>query len=116
MATGTDVRRLFLILLLCLLPMQIVWASVSSYCQHEQTAGTAHVGHHDHEHTPSGLDADDGPGASLDTDCDYCHHACSNVISASIRANCTPCRAAPPSAGLAQYRSFIGDIAHPPDI
>jgi hypothetical protein len=110
------VRRLFVVFLLFLLPMQTLWASVNSYCQHEETVGTEHVGHHSHEHSASELDDANELGASADTDCDYCHHACSNIISAPVRGAFIPCRFAPPAADLAQYRSFIADITHPPDI
>ena len=31
--------------------MQLSWAAVASYCQHESSATTAqHVGHHEHQH------------------------------------------------------------------
>jgi hypothetical protein len=110
------VKRFLVIFLLFLLPMQTLWASANSYCQHEESVGTEHFGHHSHEHTASDLDDGDGLGASTDTDCDYCHHACSNIVSASVGAAVIPCRFAPPAADLAQYRSFIADITHPPDI
>ena len=111
-----DVKRLFVIFLLLLLPMQTLWAGVNSYCQHEETVGTEHFGHHSHEHSASEPDPGSGLGAIADADCDYCHHACSNIMSNPVRAAFSPCRFAPPAADIAQYRSFIADITHPPDI
>lgn len=44
-------RRLFVIFLLVIFPLQSVWAAVGSLCQHE-TANSAqqHTGHHAHQH------------------------------------------------------------------
>jgi ABC-type nickel/cobalt efflux system permease component RcnA len=109
-------RRFFVILLLIMLPLQTVWGSVASYCQHERAAGTQHVGHHSHEHAASQLDDGSGDTGSTDTDCDYCHHAHANMLTAVIRADYTPWRLPPPAAGVDEYWSFIADITHPPDI
>ena len=91
-------RKFLLILLLAWLPAQSVWAAVSVYCQHEelQSARSAHVGHHEHEHessaAPAGTSAPDAPAGSADApagaghpDCSVCHGT-AGVVSAS-RAN-----------------------------
>jgi hypothetical protein len=44
------VKKALAIFLLCLLPIQTVWASVAGYCQHEIELVQNHLGHHEHEH------------------------------------------------------------------
>jgi hypothetical protein len=92
------VRRIFVILLLALLPLQFSWAAVASYCGHETQAGVEHFGHHDHQHhdgvngavglnadpvttSDANRDAGDGkaPGA-MDLDCGHCHGTCSMML------------------------------------
>jgi hypothetical protein len=110
-------RHFLVILLLLLMPLQTVWGSVNSYCQHEESAEADHFGHHKHDHAEAG-DAgdDDGIGRTVDADCDYCHHACSNLMSIPARTDHFPCRLAPPQADETLYLSFIADVTHPPDI
>lgn len=66
-------RRLVLILMLALLPVQWTWAAAASVCQHEEIVLTdeahAHFGHHEHQH--EGAPAD----AGTDSDCPSCHFA-----------------------------------------
>lgn len=59
-------RRLFILLMLCLLPLQISWAAVANYCDHEQGANSQHFGHHEDEHNASHVtpDSDKQPGQS----------------------------------------------------
>ena len=59
--------------MLCLLPLQISWATVADYWGHEQGKATQHFGHHDDGHqVASGTLADnttpDQGSASLDHD------------------------------------------------
>lgn len=70
-------RRLVLIFMMCLLPLQWSWAAAARVCEHEQTA--AHFGHHEHRH---GGDADAPAGEAsasanealqLHPDCHTCH-------------------------------------------
>jgi hypothetical protein len=66
-------RRLTLLFLLCLLPLQTSWATVADYCGLEQGKAAQHFGHHDDEHKASFVKLDDsktlGQGsASLDYD------------------------------------------------
>lgn len=71
-------RRLLLILLMVVLPVQWAWASAASVCTHE-TQG-AHFGHHEHAHQKAAADATDpadleaGNGSlSEHPDCGACH-------------------------------------------
>jgi hypothetical protein len=71
-------RRWLVVFLMAVLPLQLSWAAVAAYCQHEQgPAKAAHFGHHDHEHHDDGAAGEDenakkGPLA-LDDDCGTCH-------------------------------------------
>jgi hypothetical protein len=112
-------QRAFVLLLLLLLPMQIVLAGVDSYWPQEKAAGAQHPGHHVHDYSQAqanpGLAADDTM-VGEDPDCDYCHHGFCNIISVNYHFGCSPGRLDPPANRAARYQSFIGDIAHPPDI
>lgn len=110
-------RHILIALLLVLMPLQLVWGSVGNYCQHEASANADHLGHHQHKHVQAG-DDDDGGGIAntVDGDCDYCHHAGSNLMTASTFAESRACRLAPQPAAERPYHSFIADITHPPDI
>jgi hypothetical protein len=71
-------RRLFAIFLLALLPLQLSWASVSAYCQHEADVQAQHFGHHDHQHqTSQDQDNTDSKlSGGIDNDCGACHAGC----------------------------------------
>lgn len=43
-------RRFIVLFMLCLLPLQVSWATVADYCGHEQGQTTQHFGHHSDEH------------------------------------------------------------------
>lgn len=80
-------RRFIIILMLSLLPFQFVWAAAASYCQHEQSAGTSHFGHHFHKHHGKLLksSAESSPDKKLnvaddDLDCACCHLACLSPV------------------------------------
>ena len=73
-------RHWLLIFLVVLLPMQLSWAAVASYCQHESNGATAqHIGHHDHDHEGDAGPADSsngkttGSSGAVDLDCGTCH-------------------------------------------
>lgn len=74
-------RRYLILFLLVLMPLQLSWAAVGSYCEHETGVQADHVGHHAHEHTSSdsafNLDAGDPDkqGGTQHLDCSVCHAA-----------------------------------------
>ena len=82
------VRRWILLLLLAVLPLQFAQAAAASYCAHEKTVTTKHVGHHEHEHqqiageAAGSTDADTGfaQSGSADPDCGYCHLSCAQPL------------------------------------
>jgi hypothetical protein len=71
------VKRLLLIVLLALLPLQFSWAAAAAYCQHEADPSTQHFGHHAHQHEAKpDLPDDADPATNVHADCMYCHLAC----------------------------------------
>ena len=77
-------KRLILIFLALVLPLQFAWASAAAYCRHEVTASAkAHFGHHEHQHRAASgkqdAHADKGQDAGklglADPDCGICHIA-----------------------------------------
>ncbi|WPB58015.1 hypothetical protein [Xylophilus sp. GOD-11R] len=81
-------RRLLIVFLMFLLPLQWSWAAAATVCQHERTG--SHFGHHEHRHVAATdlhaadqqVDADDQAGADTKTahpspgthpDCHACH-------------------------------------------
>lgn len=67
-------KKLFLILLLCVVPFQFAWAAAGAYCQHETGAAPMHFGHHVHNHQIS-AEKTDSPYkvGKLHPDCGSCH-------------------------------------------
>lgn len=97
-------RRLFTILLLVLLPLQLSWASVAVYCQHETGSQAQHFGHHDHHHQAS-LGQDDTDAkllGGIDNDCGGCHAGCFVAILGDISA--TPSQIA--AVVISDYRTI----------
>lgn len=106
-------KRLIVLLLMFLLPLQIVWASVDT-----ALPVAAQQVHHSHEF----IDGASDDGAQLvtasadDPDCDYCHHSVFSMLFLSFHFDCLSTRQVPPGAACAPYDSFIGQLRHPPDI
>lgn len=76
-------RRVLLLFIAVLLPLQLAWGAVSGYCQHESGARTQHIGHHEHVHK-----ADAKKGADLkvapDNDCGTCHGTGAGALIAAV--------------------------------
>lgn len=70
-------RRLFILFMLVLLPLQWSWAAAATVCQHE--TGSAHFGHHEHRHDadqaghPAADGKSDAPSLNFHADCQVCH-------------------------------------------
>ena len=105
-------KKILVILLLTILPIQYAWSMAAVYCQHEP-AKVSHFGHHGHQHQAQadGVadDAGQGKPAKVHSDCEVCHHA----VQASVLEDSgvlVPASAAfyapPPSL---QYLSYISD-------
>lgn len=70
-------KKLFLIFLLMVLPLQYSWAAAAAYCQHEKEPVT-HFGHHSHQHeveTSSEAPEDGRDLAQVHSDCGVCQFA-----------------------------------------
>lgn len=91
-------RRWLILFLLAVMPMQLSWAALASYCQHETVpARAAHFGHHEHDHQgpASRLQGDDlakfqgdlpddsASPLTPDDDCSFCHLGCAQALVAS---------------------------------
>lgn len=65
-------KRLVLVLMALLLPLQLSWAAVGEYCPHESVPqGAQHFGHHEHVHKADGKH--DAGKKLFDGDCSFCH-------------------------------------------
>lgn len=76
-------RRILILLLALLLPLQLAWAGAAAYCGHEKGAASSrHFGHHSHAHQErTAAGHADGEGAKLpDLDCAMCHFAGSHGL------------------------------------
>lgn len=74
-------RRLCLILMLLVLPLQVSWAAVSSYCKHESGTASQHFGHHNHQHkTKAAEKAPADASIQIDTDCAFCFGSAFGLI------------------------------------
>ncbi len=80
-------RKWLTILLLTCLPLQLSWAAVSSYCEHEMGIASEHFGHHEHQHNgalPQSLDQTTlADGMVVDSDCASCHASLNVAMPAS---------------------------------
>lgn len=102
-------KKLLLILLLTILPIQYSWSVAAVYCQHEPVK-VSHFGHHGHEHQALSDDgADKSKPSKAHADCEVCHHA----VQASVPAADAPLMAAAARAYApslpAQYLSHISE-------
>ena len=74
-------RRLLIMLMLFALPLQISWAVVATYCQHENEVTSQHFGHHEHEHEQAKTDEEPKENSiALHTDCLTCHGLAAAIL------------------------------------
>lgn len=67
-------RRFIVLLVLCLLPTQIAWASAVEYVGHGQNEAIQHFGHHDDAHKAfSGHSSPDQQTEKSSLTHDHCH-------------------------------------------
>lgn len=84
-------KRLLLIFLLTILPLQATWAAVATYCQHEQEVKSRHFGHHEHQHEHGHEQAhaeeqQKDSSVKFHTDCLTCHGAAAAMIMPRVDA------------------------------
>jgi len=69
-------KRLLIILMLIVVPLQLCWAAAAVYCEHESNPKTVHFGHHEHKHIASAEEIKSDASksaAAIDGDCTSCH-------------------------------------------
>ncbi|RBA23547.1 cation efflux protein, CzcI family [Herminiimonas fonticola] len=69
-------KRLLIILMLIVVPLQLSWAAAAVYCEHESNPKTVHFGHHEHQHIASAEETKADKfksAAAVDGDCTSCH-------------------------------------------
>lgn len=114
-------KRLLLIFLLTMLPLQMSWAALTGYCQHEEGRAAQHLGHHEHKHHAAGdsKQSDNKKSKSNlgvnDADCGYCHLSCANLVSTQQPEIIFPPNSIPVEFLLYSYRSHIADGLSRPD-
>jgi hypothetical protein len=61
--------------MLLVMPLQVSWAAVAVYCQHENESTTQHFGHHEHQHAATEADdeSNDSSPIKAHADCVTCH-------------------------------------------
>ena len=68
---------------------QLSWGVASAYCMHESGQASAHFGHHQHTHIPSGSAVDDdatpaSKKSAVHADCASCFHHSPSPVSWSV--------------------------------
>lgn len=69
-------KRLLIIFMLIVVPLQLSWAAAAAYCEHESNPKTVHFGHHEHKHIASAAEIKSDASksaAAIDGDCTSCH-------------------------------------------
>ncbi|MYN43212.1 DUF2946 domain-containing protein [Duganella sp. FT109W] len=101
-------KKILLILLLTILPIQYAWSMAAVYCQHEENK-VSHFGHHGHQHQAQSDDDTDHSKPSKHGDCEVCHHAVqASVPAAEPLMTVAPAAVFAP-AGVPRYHSYIAD-------
>lgn len=102
-------KRLIILFLLVLMPLQIVWAASGACCGPDEEQAARHVCHGWQQQ------CDEDEGAVADDGCDCCHHSYSGALVA-FQPPLTPAGRLP-QAGFdpPHYLSHIPDLVPPPD-
>lgn len=77
------VKRFLITLLLVVLPLQSVWATAATYCEHVAGTHQSHFGHHNGHHHDASVDntrTSDNAGSGLDNDATHCHGVFAAVL------------------------------------
>lgn len=103
-------RRLLLVFLMFLLPLQSTWAAAAGVCAHEQERVVSHFGHHAHEHVAPAVEPEpEQPGGALEyhADCNVCH----GVGTAFVSSGGASTFASSIGIGFVPYRAVVPDRA-----
>jgi hypothetical protein len=111
------VKKLFLIFLLMVLPLQYSWAAAAAYCQHEKEPVT-HFGHHSHQHeaeAPSEAPENGSELAQVHNDCGVCQFAGqASFLTAPLNVLAPPTAFALPPL-FVSFTSYIAEGPQRPD-
>lgn len=66
-------RRIVMLCLVLLLPVQWTWAAAAAYCTHETSSTAQHLGHHEHKHRADTSGKTSASKLVVDDDCTLCH-------------------------------------------
>lgn len=103
------VKKLFLIFLLFVMPLQASWAVVAAYCQPETEVTAKHFGHHEHQHehhhAQAGQDSDEDSQDFKTSDCLDCHGLYSGMVVSNFDTPHAPPLAGPPVYATSQFLS-----------
>ncbi|MGI4720358.1 MAG: hypothetical protein ACRYGO_11380 [Janthinobacterium lividum] len=110
-------KRLLVLLLLVLMPLQLAWAASGICCAPDEKVATQHVCHPWQQSQQQCGDDDAGAtGAAADDDgCDCCHHLAGSALVASPPALAAPARYPALRFDPPHYVSHIPDLVPPPD-
>ncbi|GAB3388759.1 hypothetical protein [Massilia agri] len=103
-------KRLLVLLLLVLMPLQLVWAASGACCAPDEKARTQHVCLQAQQQ----CNDDDGDALAIDEGCDCCHHFCGGALLASPAVLPAPERVADTAFDTPHYTSYIPDLPPPP--
>lgn len=103
-------KRLLVLLLLVLMPLQLVWAASGACCAPDEKARAQHVCLQAQQQC-----GDEDAGAQADDDgCDCCHHFCGGALLASPSVLPGAERIADAVFKPSHYTSYIPDLPPPP--
>lgn len=112
-------RRIVLICMMLLLPVQWTWAGVATYCAHETGVAAKHFGHHEHQHHAGAgevsKDKQFTSSSVLDADCGICHLSTGHGIVLSHDLPVPVMGHAPPLDDPMRYGSHIPSGPERPD-
>ncbi len=102
-------KRLLVLLLLVLMPLQLVWAASGACCASDDKARQQHACVQAQQQCD-----DDGSALAIDEGCDCCHHFCGGALLASPAELPAPERVADTVFDSPHYTSYIPDLPPPP--
>ncbi|NVD98647.1 cation efflux protein, CzcI family [Massilia sp. BJB1822] len=110
-------KRLVLIFLLAILPLQYAWSAAAAYCGHE-SGKSQHFGHHAHEHKDkAGVEKpiEIKKSTKIHDDCGVCHLSLQASLLPAPTPVLSPDSGAWPPQEAPPFTSFIADGPKRPD-
>lgn len=104
------VRRLLILFLVLVLPLQFAWAGAAAYCQHESGSAAKHFGHHEHQHHGGNADTSKlgkPQFAGADADCQTCQFAAAQSVPALAHVFDAPAGSLAPPSPPSDFHSHV---------